>query len=117
MTCNTFNNQTSKYSTSALTTSELASQLYSFDELYSLQLDPSMLYDQDMVYSAISLTQEALVKIDPNGTLYPLVLERFKQGPILSVEYVNFLEYSQYDVEFINSVLGSYNSTISNNRF
>jgi uncharacterized protein YcbK (DUF882 family) len=92
----------------------LKNSIITFDELYNLQLDPSMLYDQDMVYSAISLTQEALVKIDPNGTLYPLVLERLKQGPVLSVEYVNFLEYSQYNIEFINSILGFYNSTISN---
>ena len=113
MTCNTFNNQTSKYSISALTISDLTSQLYSFDELYNLQVNPAIKYDQDVIYSTIALTQEALINVDPNGTTYPLVLERFKQGPVLSAEYADFLEFSQYDLEFLNSLLSSYNSTIS----
>lgn len=111
MTCNTFNNQTSKYSISALTVDQITSQLYSFEELYNIQSDPSLQYDQDLIYATVGLTRAVLISIDPSGTTYPLVLERFKQSPILAPEYAEFLNFSQYDLTSVNTLLSSFSST------
>ena len=108
MTCNTFNNQTTKYSTAALTTTQLNAQLYNFEQLYNLQTDPSLLYDNEVIYSTVSLTKATLAVIDPSGTVYPLVWERFNQSPILAPEYADFLNYSQYDLTAVNSFLNSF---------
>ena len=111
MTCNTFNNQTSKYSISALTVDQITSQLYSFEELYNIQSDPSLQYDQDLIYATVGLTRAVLISIDPSGTTYPLVLERFKQSPILAPEYAEFLNFSQYDLTSVNTLLSSFSTT------
>lgn len=108
MTCNTFNNQTTKYSTAALTTTQLNAQLYNFEQLYNIQTDPSLLYDNEVIYSTVSLTKATLATIDPSGTIYPLVWERFNQSPILAPEYADFLNYSQYDLSVVNSFLNSF---------
>lgn len=108
MTCNTFNNQTAKYSVSALTPEQLNNQLYSFETLYNMQLDPSLQYDQELIYSTVSLTKNTLVIVDPSGTLYPLVWDRFNQGPILAPEYADFLNFSQYDLTDVNNILNSF---------
>lgn len=112
MTCNTFNNQTSKYSISALTSEQLTSQLYSFEELYNLQVDPSLRYDNDVIYATTGLTRAILISIDPNRSTYPLVWERFNQGPILAPEYAEFLNFSQYDLNSVNSLLNTFSTNI-----
>ncbi len=108
MTCNTFNNQTSKFSVSALTFEQLNSQLYSFDTLYNMQSDPSLQYDQEVIYATVSLTKSTLISVDPSGLTYPLLQERFRQGPILAPEYADFLNFSQYDLTYVNELLNSF---------
>lgn len=108
MTCNTFNNQTSKYSISALTSEQLTSQLYSFEDLYNIQTDPSLLYDNDVIYATVGLTRAVLISVDPTRTLYPLVWERFNQSQILAPEYAEFLNFSQYDLNSVNALLSSF---------
>lgn len=111
MTCNTFNNQTSKYSIAALTSDQIKSQLYSFEELYNIQADPSLQYDQDLIYATVGLTRGVLTSVDPNATTYPLVWERLNQSPILAPEYAEFLNFSQYELNSVNALLNSFSST------
>jgi len=73
-----------------------------------MQSDPSLQYDQEVIYATVSLTKSTLISVDPSGLTYPLLQERFRQGPILAPEYADFLSFSQYDLTYVNELLNSF---------
>lgn len=104
MTCNTFNNPTSKQSPEALTPDQLKAQLYSFGDLNSMQSDPSKKYNFDGLVTNASLTRTYFNQLT-DKTQYPMVKSRLEQGPITPFEYAQFLDFSGFSEQSVTQAL------------
>lgn len=94
MTCNTYDAPSSKFSSRALTTEQLRSQLYSFSDLIALERNPALRYPIQDLSDAIYATITNFEKV--NRTQYPLIVDRLSQGEIGVSEYADFLSSSGY---------------------
>lgn len=94
MTCNTYDAPSSKFSSRALTTEQLRSQLYSFSDLIALEKNPALRYPIQDLSDAIYATITGFEKVD--RTQYPLIVNRLSQGDIGVSEYADFLSSSGY---------------------
>ena len=94
MTCNTYDAPSSKFSSRALTTEQLRSQLYSFSDLIALEKNPALRYPVQDLSDAIYATITGFEKVD--RTQYPLIVDRLSQGEIGVSEYADFLSSSSY---------------------
>jgi uncharacterized protein YcbK (DUF882 family) len=117
MTCNTFDSPTSKYSSNVLTTDELASSLYSFSDLISIEKNPALKYNSSNLLLASLLTTNLINTIKTNNNLsylindYSNLVNRLSQGNITNTEFASFLDYSGYDLDNVISIV---QNTITN---
>ena len=104
MTCNTFNNPTSKQSAYALTPSDLESRIYSFDQLLRIENDPTAKYSSSVLVRDVSLITQLFTSI-PNRTDYPMLNDRIIQGPITIYEYADFIDNSGFNINTVYTAL------------
>ena len=104
MTCNTFNNPTSKQSSYALTPTDLESRIYSFDQLLRIENDPTAKYSSSVLVRDVSLITQLFTSI-PNRTDYPMLNNRIIQGPITIYEYADFIDNSGFNINAVDTAL------------
>lgn len=104
MTCNTFNNPATKQSSFALTPEVIQSQIYSFDQLFKLENDPTAKYESATLVQDVRLITELFITL-PNRTDYPMLNDRVIQGPITIYELADFLDSSGFSIYAVDSAL------------
>lgn len=104
MTCNTFNNPTSKQSSLALAPVDIESKIYSFDQLLRLENDPTAKYDTNTLIRDTQLVTQLFTAI-PNRTDYPMLNDRVTQGPITIYEFADFLDTSGFTITTVDTAL------------
>lgn len=128
MTCNTFNNPSSKKSDFALTTDQLRSQIITFDKLIERESNPAAKYDFNTLVEAAAGTSNLWIdyttpsNASADGTLtkeaeYPYVSSRVDQGPILPTEFADFLDSSGYDLGSVIKLVTGVVSPINRNDY
>ena len=112
MTCNTFDSPSTKYSTSALTTEQLASRIKTFGDLLAEEKNPALKYDSAFLSSAIvNITAMTRVINAVSPGSYPQLVGRVEAAPITASEIADFIDTTGNTVESITFAIQVFNSS------
>lgn len=109
MSCNTYDAQATKGSTTTLTVEQLRSKIYSFDSIIAIQNNPALRYPNTDLSKSIMLTTSNFKLVD--RTQYPFLDSRLNQGDITMPEYADFLNFSGYSPTQVNTIFTGLNVT------
>lgn len=107
MSCNTYDAQATKGTTSALTVDQLRSKIYSFDSIIAMQNNPALRYAASEVSDSIVLTTANF----NDSEQYPFLGSRIQQGDITASEYADFLNWSGYSPTQVKTIFSGLNVT------
>jgi hypothetical protein len=112
MTCNTFDSPSTKYSTSALTTDQLASRIKTFGELLAEEKNPALKYDSAFLSSAIvGITAMTRVINNTSPGSYTQLVNRVEAAPITASEIADFIDTTGNTVESITFAIQVFNNS------
>ncbi len=107
MSCNTYDAQATKGTTSALTVDQLRSKIYSFDSIIAMQNNPALRYSASDISDSIVLTTANF----HDTAQYPFLESRIQQGDITASEYADFLNWSGYSPTQVKAIFSGLNVT------
>lgn len=112
MTCNTFDSPSTKYSTSALTTEQLASRIKTFGDLLAEEKNPALKYDSAFLSSAIvGITAMTRVVNNTSPGSYIQLVNRVEAAPITASEIADFIDTTGNTVESITFAIQVFNNS------